>query len=453
MTDAVNKKDNDLTSGNLLYKIIKISLPLMLSGVLQLFYNAADLIVCGQFGSKNSVAAISSTNALINLIVGLFTGLSVGAAVLMARSFGAKDKNRAFRVTHTAMLLSIILGILIGIIGMIFCRKFLILMESPSDVIDLSHTYLLIYFIGTPFSMIYNFGSALLRSTGETKKPFYYLASAGIINIFLNLLLVIVFNLDVAGVAIATITAQCISAILVFINLVKTRGYCNLKIKELRIYKNELIEILKIGLPAGFQSILFSLSNVLIQSSINSLGSEVMNGNGAASSLEGFVYISMNSIAQTCVTFVGANYGAHKTKNIDKSILYSTFLTFLLGISIGVIILLFANPLLNLYVDDPISLEHGYSRMKIILLTYFLCGMMDVFALSLRALGCSLFPTIVSLLGVCGIRIFWIYTIFMIPEYHTLNSLILSYPISWFITALIHFITLVIVRKKLYKNM
>lgn len=450
---VTKKKEIDLTTGNLFVKIIKVSLPLMLSGVLQLFYNAADLIVCGQFGSETSVGAISSTNSLINLIVGLFTGLSVGASVLMARCYGAKDEERAHRVTHTSILLSLIIGIVIGLFGMIFNKNFLVLMKSPSDVIDLSSQYLFIYFMGLPFSMIYNFGAALLRSTGDTKSPFYYLASAGIINILLNLLLVIVFNLDVAGVAIATITAQGISAILVVRCLIKSKGYCSLEIKKLKLYPNEVLEIIKIGLPAGFQSVLFSLSNVLIQSSINSLGSAVMNGNGAASSLEGFVYMSMNAIAQTCVTFVSANYGAYKIKNIDKSIYYSLLLVFILGLGVGLIVLLFAKPLLGLYVDNNVDLNYGYGRLKIILLTYFLCGLMDVLALSLRGIGYSLVPTIVSLLGVCGIRILWIYTIFSIEEYHNLQSLSLSYPISWFITALIHFILLMTLKKKVFKRM
>lgn len=452
MNEFIRKNDNDLTSGNLFWKIIKVSLPLMLSGVLQLFYNAADLIVCGQFGSDKSVAAISSTNSLINLIVGLFTGLSVGASVLMARCFGAKDEERAHRVTHTAMLLALIVGVVIGIFGMIFNRFFLELMGSPDEVINLSSQYLFIYFIGLPFSMIYNFGAALLRSTGDTKRPFYYLGSAGIINILLNLFLVLVFHLDVAGVAIATIVAQAISAILVVRALIKSKGYCNLEIKKLKIYRNEFIEIAKIGLPAGFQSILFSLSNVLIQSSINSLGSSVMNGNGAASSLEGFVYISMNSIAQTCVTFVGANYGAHKAKNIDKSILYSSLLVLVLGLGIGLIILFFSDQLLNLYIDNAVDTQYGHKRLKIILITYFLCGLMDVFALSLRSIGYSLIPTLVSLLGVCGIRIVWIFTIFKIPEYHNLESLAISYPISWLVTGLIHFILLMILKKKVFQK-
>lgn len=449
---SMRKKDVDLTNGNLFVKIIKVSLPLMLSGILQLFYNAADLIVCGQFGSDKSVAAISSTNSLINLIVGLFTGLSVGASVIMARCFGAKDEERAHRVTHTSMLLALIMGIVIGIFGMVFNRDFLVLMKSPNEVIDLSSQYLFIYFLGLPFSMVYNFGAALLRSTGDTKRPFYFLASAGIINVLLNLLLVIVFHLDVAGVAIATITSQCISALLILICLIKTRGYCHLEIKKLRLHFNEVIEIIKIGLPAGFQSILFSLSNVLIQSSVNSLGASVMNGNGAANSLEGFVYISMNSIAQTCITFVGANYGAHKIKNIDKSIYYSVLLIMIFGVGIGSLVLLFAEPLLGLYVRDPIDINYGYERLKIIVVTYFMCGLMDVFALSLRAIGYSLVPTLVSLLGVCGIRITWISTIFLMPKYHNLESLVISYPISWFITGLILFILLILFKKRVFEK-
>ncbi len=450
---ALKNKDIDLTSGNLLKKIIQVALPLILSGILQLFYNAADLIVCGQFGSDKSVGAIASTNALINLIVGLFTGLSVGASVLMARCYGSKDEKRAYKVTHSAILLAIIIGIVIGAFGMVFNRTFLELMKSPSDVIDLSSQYLFIYFLGLPFSMIYNFGSALLRSTGDTKRPFYFLGLAGIINVLLNLLLVIVFHLDVAGVAIATITAQCISALLIVICLVKSNGYCKLNLRELKLYKNEVIEIIKIGVPAGFQSILFSLSNVLIQSSVNSLGPSVMNGNGAAASLEGFVYVAMNSIAQTCVTFVSANYGAHKKENINKALKYSTLLVFFVGLGLGLIILLFGKPLLGLYVNNEVDINYGYERLKIILSTYFLCGLMDVFALTLRGIGYSIAPTIVSLLGVCGIRIGWIYTIFLIPEYHNLTSLVISYPISWFLTSIIHLILLVNAKKIVFKKM
>ena len=452
MKVITNEKDNDLISGNLFIKIIKVALPLMLSGILQLFYNAADLIVCGQFGSDKSVGAISSTNSLINLVIGLFMGLSVGASVLMSRTYGAKDKDKAYRITHTAILLSVIIGVILGAFGMIFNRSILVLMKSPNDVIDLSSQYLFIYFIGLPFSMIYNFGSALLRSVGDTKRPFYYLAFAGIINVLLNLLLVIVFKFDVAGVAIATIVSQCISAILVVKNLIKSDGYCMLRLNELKIYPEEVKEIIKIGLPAGFQSILFSLSNVLIQSSINSLGSAVMNGSGAAQSLEGFGYVTMNSIAQTCVTFVGANYGANKKENIDKTIKYSSFLIVIIGLIVGAILMIFSRQLLSLYVNNPLDINYGHERMKIIVLTYFLCGLMDAYALSIRALGYSLLPTIVSLLGVCGMRVLWVYTIFRIPAYHTIQSLAISYPISWLITGLIQFIILLIVKRKVFKR-
>ena len=447
------KKEIDLTTGNLFIKIIKVALPLMLSGVLQLFYNAADLIVCGKFGSENSVAAISSTNSLINLIIGLFTGLSVGASVLMARAYGAKDRDRAYKVTHTSILLSLILGIVIGIFGLIFNRTFLVIMKSPIEVIDLSSQYLFIYFLGLPFSMVYNFGSALLRSTGDTKRPFYFLAGAGLINVLLNLLLVIVFHLDVAGVAIATITAQGISALLVVICLMKTSGFCHLNIKEMKLYGEEVKDIIRIGLPAGFQSMLFSISNVIIQSSVNSLGPNVMNGNGASNSLEGFVYITMNSFAQTCITFVSANYGAYKKENINKSIIYSIILMLSIGLSISGIILIFGEPLLNLYIDNPLDISYGLQRLKIILLTYFLCGLMDVFALSLRGIGYSFVPTVVSLLGVCGIRLLWIFLVFPIKEFHNLGSLVISYPISWFITALIQFVLLITLKKKVFNRM
>ncbi len=439
----------DMTSGNLFKKLFIFSIPLVLSGILQLLYNAADLIVCGMFGSNHSVAAISSTNALINLIVELFLGLSVGANVLMARCYGEQNKERGQKVVYTSMIFSVIFGILIGLFGVFCSRYFLIWMNTPVEVLDLSSKYLMIYFMGLPFSMIYNFGASLLRAVGDTRRPFYFLTFAGIFNIALNLLFVIVFHLDVPGVALATIISQGISALLIVICLLRNKGFFHFKWKELRFYKREAIEIAKIGFPAGLQGAIFSLSNVLIQSSINSLGTDVMDGNGASSSLEGFIYTAMNSVAQGCVAFVSANYGAQKRQNIKKSILYAILLVLCMNFTVGILILLLKDPLLRLYIHTDKALEAGSQRLYIIALTYFLCGFMDVFAYALRGIGYSVLPTIVSLCGACGLRIIWIYTIFKQDAFHSISGLAISYPISWIITAGVHLICFIILFKKI----
>lgn len=436
----VKKNEMDMTSGNLFKKLFIFSMPLVLSGILQLLYNAADLIVCGQFGSEHSVAAISSTNSLINLIIQLFLGLSVGANVLMARCFGEGNKEKGQRVVYTSMIFSVIFGLIIGIFGVFSSRYFLELMGTPDDVIDLSAKYLMIYFIGLPFSMIYNFGASLLRAIGDTKRPFYFLMTAGIFNVLLNLLFVIVFKLDVPGVAIATIISQGISAGLVVLCLLRNKGFFRFRFRELRIYKREALEIIRIGLPAGLQGVIFSLSNVLIQSSINSLGTNVMDGNGAASSLEGFIYTAMTAVAQGCVAFVSANFGAGKKKNIQKSVMYSAILVILMNFVVGGIVLLLENQLLGLYVHTEEALEAGRQRLFIIAVTYFLCGLMDTFAYALRGIGYSLLPTIISLCGACGLRILWIYFVFPLEEFHNISGLAVSYPISWIITAMVHLV-------------
>lgn len=438
----------DMTGGNLLKKLIIYSAPLILSGMLQLFYNAADLIVCGLFGSEHSTAAISCTNSLINLTVNLFLGLSVGANVLMARSFGAGDKDKGQRIVYTSMIYAVIFGVAIGVFGFFTSGYFLKLMGA-GEVLELSTSYLKIYFLGLPFSMIYNFGSAIMRATGDTKRPFIFLTAAGIINIGLNLLFVIVFNLDVRGVAIATVISQFVSAALVVIGMLKNDGFYRFKLREISFYKKEGGEIIRVGLPAGIQGCIFSLSNVIIQSSVNSLGTNVMDGNGAASSLEGFIYTAMNSVAQANVAFVSANYGAKKKKNIKKCVIYSACLIFLLDLIIGGIILLLRKPLIGLYVSGEEATKAAVQRLFIISTTYFICGFMDLLAQSIRGIGYSLLPTIVTLVGVCGFRITWIYTAFKSEVFHSIVGIALSYPISWLITALIHLAVFIVLYRKI----
>lgn len=443
-----NKHEMDMTTGNLFKKILVFSLPIILSGLLQLLYNAADLVVCGKFGSEHSVGAISSTNALINLIVNLFMGLSVGANVLMARCYGSNMQEKGQRVAYTAMIMSLAVGIVVGAFGAIFSRYFLVWMGTTEDVIDLSTQYLVIYFCGVPFSLIYNFGASLLRAVGDTRRPFYFLAASGAINVLCNLLFVIVFKMDVAGVALGTIIAQAISAVCIVVCLLRNKGFFRFSFKEMRFYKQEALEIAKIGMPAGLQSMLFSLSNVLIQSSVNSLGTATVDGNGAATSIEGFVHVTMHSVAQASISFVSTNYGAGNFRNIKKVVLYALSYVCMFGISVGALAMLLGRQLLGLYLSDPLSIEIGYSRMLIICATYFMCGVMDVFGYSLRGIGYSLLPAIVSLCGVCGFRMFWIYVVFPAGQFHSLPWLAASYPISWVLTAAVHLTFLIILFRK-----
>lgn len=449
MTGTIN-----MTTGKGLFKNLCLFIaPLMLTGILQLLYTASDLIICGSFGPAHSTAAISATNSLINMIVNTFLGFATGANVLMARCFGSEDKEKGQRVVYSSMILSVVLGIAVGAFGMLCSRYFLIWMSTPDDVIDLSTQYLAIYFAGVPFTMIYNFGAALLRAEGDTRKPFIFLTSSGVINILLNLLFVIVFKLGVAGVAICTAISQfCAAAMVVVYLLLKRNGFFHFKLSELRFYPRETLEIAHIGLPAGVQAFIFSLSNVMIQSSINVLGTDVMDGNGASASLEGFVYTAMNSCAQGAMTFASANYGAKKYKNISVVIIYSLLLVIGVWAVLSAAILLLRVPLLRLYISSPEAVEAGLQRLTVVLMTYFLCGFMDTFAYSLRAIGYSLLPTIISAVGACGFRLIWVFFIFPIPYFHNLLWLAISYPISWALTAGVQFAVFAVLYKKLQKN-
>ena len=443
-----NKNEMDMTSGNLFKKIFLFSLPIILSGLLQLLYNAADLIVCGKFGSEHSVGAISATNSLINLIIQLFMGLSVGANVLMARCYGANLQEKGQRIVYTSVIMSAVLGVILGIFGALCSGYFLVWMGTPDELIGLSTLYLRIYFCGVPFSLIYNFGASLLRAVGDTRRPFYFLAASGIFNVAFNLLFVIVFKMDVAGVALGTIVSQAISAVCVMVCLIRNKGFFHFSFKEMRFYKNEAFEIVRVGLPAGLQGAIFSLSNVLIQSSVNSLGAYTVDGNGAASSIEGFVYVTMNSVSQACIAFVSANFGAGKWGNIRKSVWYSVAYICAFGISVGGLAAIFGKQLLSIYLNNPEAIDVGYSRLIIICLTYFFCGLMDLMAYAVRGIGYSVLPTVVALLGACGFRILWIYTIFRIDAMHSLRGLTISYPISWALTFAVHLTVFIILYKK-----
>ena len=435
----------DMTTGSLLPKILLFSGPLMLSGVLQLLYNAADVVVVGQFAGPEALAAVSSTGSLINLLVSVLMGLSVGASVLVARRYGAGDQRGIHRAVHTTISLALLSGILLGVLGFLLARPLLELMSSPPDVIDMATGYVQIYFLGMPFNMLYNFGAAILRAVGDTKRPLYYLMIAGFINVLLNLLLVIQFHMAASGVAVATIISQLISAALVIICLLRSDGAIRLQPKKLRITGREFLAIVQVGLPAGLQGSLFSLSNVLIQSSVNGFTSVAMAGNGAAGNLEGFVYTAMNSIHQAALTFASQNYGAGKYSRVRQTMWYCLGTVTVIGLGLGMLFLAFAPQLLSIYNSDPEVIRYGIMRMQVILPTYFLCGLMDTMVGQLRGVGYSVMPMIVSLTGACLLRIVWILTIFAQPQYHTLDVLYISYPLSWAVTFAVHFITYMLI--------
>lgn len=440
----------DLTSGPMLKKIILFSLPLAASSILQLLFNAADVVVVGRFAGSTALAAVGSNGALINLLVNLFVGLSLGANVVAARCFGAKDEKGVQNTVQTAVTLGIVSGILLAFVGFFVARGLLELMSCPEDVIDLSTLYLKIYFIGMPMTMLYNFSSALLRSVGDTRRPLYCLALAGVINVVLNLVFVIGFHLSVAGVALATIISQTVSACLVTWILTREEGALHLDLRHLGFHKGALLQILRIGLPAGLQSTVFSLSNVVIQSAINSFGSTIVAGNSAASNIEGFVYTAMNSFAQAAVTFTSQNMGARRYDNLDRVMRNCLLCVVVTGLVLGGGASLLGTQLLHFYSSDKAVVAAGLARLHIISATYLLCGIMDVLASCLRGRGYSVLPMIVSLVGSCLLRLVWIATIFQL--FRSTTTLYLSYPISWILTAAVHLICLLVVRRKLKKT-
>ena len=439
-------RSGDLTSGPMLKKIILFALPLAASSILQLLFNAADVIVVGRFAGSTALAAVGSNGALINLLVNLFVGLALGANVVAARCYGAKDDVGVHETVQTAVALSLAGGVLMAFVGFFAAHGLLELMSCPEDVIGLSTLYLKIYFIGMPVTMLYNFNASLLRAVGDTRRPLICLAVAGGINVVLNLVFVILFQMSVAGVALATIISQTVSALMVTVLLVKEEGPMHLDLRHLKFHKGALLQILKIGLPAGLQSTVFSLSNVVIQSAVNSFGSTVVAGNSAAANLEGFIYTGMNAFAQAAVTFTSQNVGARRFDNLDRVMRNCLLCAVVVGIVLGGGAYLAGEGLLHFYSTDETVIAAGLARMKIICTTYFLCGIMDTLASCLRGRGYSVMPMIVSLVGSCLLRLVWIATIFQM--FRSTTTLYISYPISWLLTASVHLICLLVVRHK-----
>lgn len=445
------KKEMDLTKGPILPKMIRFIIPLICTGVLQLLYNAADVVVVGRFDGPQALAALGCTGHLINLILNVFIGLSIGAAVAVAQDFGAGDQKGVYKVVHTSILVSAVSGIFVAIVGVCFSGTFLKWMGTPDTVLPLATKYMIVYFLGAPGSLIYNFGASILRSVGDTKRPLIMLAISGLVNVILNLIFVLVFHLGVVGVGLATIISQYLSMVMVILYLCRLDNCCKLNLRELKIYRDKFNRIIRVGVPAGLQSSMFSISNVVIQSSINSFGDIVMAGNTAAANIEGFIYVAMNSVYQAALTFTGQNMGAKKYNRIHKVTFTGVVIVGAIGLVMGVGAYLLAEPLLAIYLpDDPEAIPYGVTRMFFVCLPYFLCGVMEIFTGSQRGMGMSVTPMITSLVGTCLFRIVWLFTVF--AKVKTLEVLFVSYPLSWIITGLAHMTFYLVHKKKHYPN-
>ncbi len=446
----------NMSEGSLLKKIIMYALPLIATNVLQLLFNAADVAVLGKFIhdetlAEAAVAAVGSTGALINLITGLFIGLSVGANVLIARYAGKGDPEKAKKVVGTSMVVSVSVGIVLLFVGLFFSKTFLGWMGCPDDVIDMATKYMKIYFIGMPIMMVYNFAAAILRAVGDTVRPLVFLVIGGVVNLGLNIMFVLAFKKDVEGVAIATVVSQAISAVLCVITLLRSEGYAKLEVKYIRVYKQELIDMIKIGLPAGLQGCLFSLSNVMVQSSINEYGKIVMAGNTVASQIEGFIYNACGSVSLTALAFVSQNYGAKKPKRMRKVVRESLAVTVCLAIILSGIVIIFPEAICRLFNDSAEAIEVAKTRLFYVGGTYVLCAIMDCMGNVMRGLNKSTTAMVVSLVGSCLFRIVWIYTFYRINP--SLPMLYIVFPISWILTSAIHFAIYFPTMKKLEKKL
>ena len=438
----------DMCSGPLLSRILLFAIPLICSGVLQLVFNATDIIVVGRFVSSNAMAAVGSTSSLINLLVNFFIGISVGANVLVARFRGANDFDDAQETVQTALITAVAGGFVLIALGILLARPMLVWMATPDEVIGQAVLYMRVYFIGMPATMLYNFGAAILRAVGDTRRPLYFLTLAGLVNVAGDLLFVLVLDMGVAGVAVATVISQIISATLIVLCLMRQDGMCNVNLRRMRFHRDKFLRIMQVGLPAGLQSVIFNISNVLIQSSINSFGATVVAGNTAASNIEGFVYTSMNALYQTSLSFTSQNLGARQFGRIDKILVRCLALVFVIGLVLGNGAHLLGQTLLGIYTGEPEVIAYGMMRLGVVSVTYCLCGMMDVVAGSVRGMGYSILPMLVSLVGACVFRIIWIFTVFQWQ--HTLFSLYISYPISWALTICAHLVCYFAVRRRVF---
>ena len=443
----------DMCNGPILKKMLIFAIPLICSSVLQLLFNAVDVIIVGKYVGDDALAAVGSNGSLINLFVNLFMGLSIGVNVLVSRFYGAKQEKHLSETVHTAVAISLVSGVILAIAGVAISPILLKLMGSPKEVLPLATVYLRVYFCGLPALMLYNFGAAILRAIGDTRRPLVYLIIAGVTNVTLNLFFVIVFHWSVFGVALATIISQIISAVLVLRCLMIETGMIRVELKKIHVYKDKILKILQIGLPAGIQSVLFSLSNVLIQSAVNSFGATVVAGNSAASNIEGFVYVAMNAFYQANISFTSQNMGAGKYNRLNRILLTAEGCVTAVGIVLGGTVMFAGPTLLKLYTNNPDVISAGMVRFAYVGTIYVMCGIMDVFVGSLRGMGYAVFPMVVSLVGSCGLRILWLQTVFKLEQFNNnIEMVYIIYPITWTITAIAHFISYVYVKKKLLKK-
>ena len=446
-----NKYEIDMCNGTIMDKLISFSLPLMLSGILQLMFNAVDIIVVGRFSGSQALAAVGSTTALINVFTNLFIGISLGANVLAARFYAAGKDREMSDTVHTAVTLALVSGIVMAFVGLIFSRWALELMGTPDDVIGQSALYMKIYFLGMPFFMLYNYGAAILRAVGDTKRPLIFLVISGVVNAVLNLILVIMFHMDVAGVAIATVISQLISCILVLRCLRTSKTSYQLHFGKLRINTVYLKQIFQVGIPAGIQSTVINLSNALLQSSVNSFGSTAMAGYTAANNIFGFLYVAVNSVTQACMSFTSQNYGVRKWKRMDRVLVDCIILSVACSLTLGCCAYFFGPEILQIYTREPDVIHAGMEIMTFATVPYFLCGLMDLFPGALRGIGHSGVPMILSIIGTVGTRIVWIFGIF--PSHRSLSVLFISYPVSWILTILMQVCCFYFVRKKVHGQM
>lgn len=445
-----NKYEIDMCNGSIMDKLISFSLPLMLSGILQLMFNAVDIVVVGRFSGSQTLAAVGSTTALINMFTNLFIGISLGTNVLAARFFAAGKSREMSETVHTSITLALISGIFMAFFGLFFSKPALTLMGTPPDVLNQSVLYMRIYFMGMPFFMLYNYGAAVLRAVGDTKRPLIFLIVSGLINAGLNMILVIVFHMAVAGVAIATIISQMISCVLVLRCLCQSEGSYRLRFSGLMLKSSYLKLIFQVGIPAGIQSTVINFSNVLLQSSVNSFGSIAMAGYTAANNIFGFLYVAVNSVTQTCMSFTSQNYGVRKYKRMDRILVDCIILTTVVSLLLGCGSYIFGNELLKIYTEDPSVIQCGLEILSYTTVTYFLCGLMDLFPGPMRGMGRSAVPMLLSIIGTVGTRIIWIFVFF--PHHRTLSFLFLSYPLSWILTIILQVICFYFVREKVYKE-
>ena len=443
----------NMLEGPLLRNIIIFTIPVIFTGVLQLLFHTADLMIVGRFCGSVSVAAVGATAAITNLLINLFIGLSIGAGVNVAHALGARDEEEVHRLVHTAVPTALLTGLVLSGIGISAAEFLLRRMGTPENVLPLSMTYMQICFVGMPVSMLYNFCASILRAAGDTRSPLVYLTVAGVINVVLNILFVTRFDLNVAGVALATIISQAVSATLGVRALMRRTDACHFEWKRMRIYGAQLGKMIRIGLPAGVQGAMFAISNVIIQSSINSFGPALMSGNAAAANLEDFVHISMNAFHQTAVNFIGQNVGARQYKRVNKIYGLCLINVAVVGLVLGIGLYLLGEPLLRIYItDSEEAIQYGITKLLYVSTPYFVLGLMDVSTGALRGLGASLTPMLISILGVCGVRILWIYTVFQIPQYHTPECLFLAYVISWSVTLCVQIVAYRILYKRVTQN-